>query len=118
LGKKKTGKLHLLALRQGEEIVVSVEDDGRGFDFEKVATLIVKRGLVAAESVGQVTSRDRLRLLFSSAPVAPNSRQEGEEHGPGLVVVNRALHGMQGKIDVASRPGKGSCVTLRVPRRR
>jgi chemotaxis protein histidine kinase CheA len=118
LGKKKTGKLHLLALRQGEEIVVSVEDDGRGFDFEKVATLIVKRGLVVAESVDQVTSRDRLRLLFSSAPVAPHSGQKGEEHGSGLVVVNRALHEMQGKIDVASRPGKGSCVTLRVPRRR
>ena len=118
VGKKKTGKLHLLALRQGEEILVSVEDDGRGFDFEKVAALIVKRGLIEAESVGQMTSRDRLRLLFTNDPVAQSRGQDGEDHGPGLLVVTRVLHRMQGKIDVVSRPGKGSCVTLRVPRKR
>jgi two-component system, chemotaxis family, sensor kinase CheA len=118
LGKKKTGKLHLLALRQGEEILVSVEDDGRGFDFEKVADLIVKRGLIEAKSVARMTSRDRLGLLFANTPVAPGRDQEGGESGPGLMAVTRALHGMEGKIDVASRPGKGSCVTLRVPRRR
>lgn len=118
LGKKKIGKLQILALRQGEDIVMSVEDDGRGFDFARVAALIVQRGLVAQENVQATTNQERLRLLLHPVRGLPDG---GQEHGapvPGLLDVGRAVQGMQGKVEVASRAGKGSCITVRVPRKR
>ena len=116
-GKKKTGKLHLLAMRHGEEIWLSVEDDGRGFDFEKVAAMLVKRGLVAAENAGLMTSRERLQLLFKDSSAPEDREQADGNRGWGLSLVHGVLVGMQGKITVTTRSGKGSCVTLRVPRR-
>ena len=116
-GKKKTGKLNLLAMRHGEEIWVSVEDDGRGFDFEKVAAMLVNRGLVAAENAGLMTSRERLQLLFKDSSAPEDREQADGNRGWGLSLVHGVLVGMQGKITVTTRSGKGSCVTLRVPRR-
>ena len=116
-GKAKTGKLQLFALHQGEEVWLSVEDDGRGFDFEQVAALLVKRGLVAADSVGRMTSRERIHLLFTVPPAAEDGGRQAGHRVPGLAIVNGVLQGMQGKISVTTRPGKGTCVTLRVPRR-
>ena len=119
VGKRKIGMLNLLVLRQGEEVWVSVEDDGRGFDFEVIAALIVKRGLDAVESVRQMTNRERIHALLNNvSALHDREAAAGAEHRDwGLFVVNRALQKMQGKIQVATRTGKGTCVTLRMPRR-
>lgn len=119
VGKRKTGKLNLLVLRQGEEVWVSVEEDGRGFDLEAIAALIVKRGLAAVESVRQMTSRERIHTLLNDASVLPGREPAAgaKNRDWGLSIVNSALRKMQGKMQVATRPGKGTCVTLRVPRR-
>jgi two-component system, chemotaxis family, sensor kinase CheA len=117
LGKKKTGKLQVLVLRQGEEIMVSVEDDGRGFDFERVAALIVQRGLITEENVRNTTNRERLRFLLNPAVIAEDHGQGGSSL-PGLLAVGRALQDIQGKVEVASRAGKGSCATVCIPRKR
>jgi len=119
VGKRKIGMLNLLVLRQGEEVWVSVEDDGRGFDFEVIAALIVKRGLAAVESVRQMTNRERIHALLNNvSALHDREAAAGAEHRDwGLFVVNRALQKMQGKIQVATRTGKGTCVTLRMPRR-
>lgn len=116
-GKRQAGTLHLLVLRQGEEIWISVEDDGRGFDFEQVAALLVRRGLATMDSAGKMTNRERMQHLFME-PVASDRGQATGNQGPGLVVVNRMLTRIHGKINVTTRAGKGTCVTLRVPRNR
>jgi two-component system, chemotaxis family, sensor kinase CheA len=115
-GKKKTGKLHLSAMRHGEDIWVSVEDDGRGFDFDKVTAMLVNRGLVTAESAGLLTSRERLELLFRGSSPPEDAEQAAANRGGGLALVHGMLLEMKGKITVTTRSGKGSCVTLRVPR--
>lgn len=119
VGKRKTGKLNLLVLRQGEEVWVSVEEDGRGFDLEAIAALIVKRGLAAVESVRQMTSRERIHTLLNDASILPDREPAAgaKNREWGLSIVNSALRKMQGEMQVATRPGKGTCVTLRVPRR-
>jgi|GEM_PF-953482 len=117
-GKRQTGTLHLLVLRQEEEIWISVEDDGRGFDFEQVAALLVRRGLATKDSIGGMSNRERMQHLFMEPPVARDRGQATGNQGPGLVVVNRMLTRIHGKINVTTRAGKGTCVTLRVPRNR
>ncbi|MDR2550777.1 MAG: Hpt domain-containing protein [Desulfobulbus sp.] len=113
-GKKTIGRLHLLILRQGEEIWLSVEDDGRGFDGERMDALLIGRGQLTAADLGQLTNKERF-VLLSSKPSQPSEQEHDGE--PGLVAVRRNLRTVGGTMDAITRPGKGTCVTLRVPRR-
>ncbi|MCL2789990.1 MAG: ATP-binding protein [Desulfobulbus sp.] len=112
-GKRRTGRLHLLALRQDKEIWISVEDDGRGFDDERVKNLLAGRGLMTADGFGRLTNRERIALLFKEPPHPP---VQGDGQGQGLVAVQKILQDIGGTMHVTTRSGKGTCVTLRVPR--
>ncbi|WP_157469836.1 ATP-binding protein [Desulfobulbus elongatus] len=114
-GKRATGRLHLLALCQGEEVWISVEDDGRGFDDGRVAALLIGRGLATADTIAGLTGRERISLLLREPPLP--LPEAGQRDG-GLVAVHRTVRGIGGTVHVTSRPARGACVTLRVPRRR
>lgn len=111
-GKKTIGRLHLLALRQGEEIWISVEDDGRGFDGARVNNILVGRGLATANDLGGLSNRERMTLLFKTPLHSPAG-----DDAPGLIAVQTTVQGVGGTVHVATRSGKGTCVTLRIPRR-
>ncbi len=116
-GKRKSGRLTLLAIQQGEELWVSVEDDGRGIDMHKISTLAVENNWVVPKDVDRLTDRELTQFLFQ-----PPKRIVENFHGraisnAGLSLVWKSLQQMQGKIQVLTRPGKGSRITLRVPRR-
>ena len=111
-GKRKSGKLTLLALQQGDEIWVSVEDDGRGIDMEKIAALAVKHHLVKPEKVAQLTGRELTQLLFLSRRPAA---EDAHTRGAGLLVVKDSVQRMRGKIEILPRAHKGTRITLKVP---
>ena len=114
MGKKPIGRLHLLIFRQGDDIWLSVEDDGRGFDGDLMDALLIGRGLLTIGDAGRLTNRERFELLLKE----PLDRSmQGNGWGQRLVAVHKNLQGIGGAMDLTTRPGKGTCVTLRVPRR-
>lgn len=115
-GKRKSGKLTLTALLHGAEVWVSIEDDGRGFDLQTIATLAVAHGLVAREEVSHLTHRE-LSQLFFRAQAAPHGEiQAGSSPGSGLAAVRDRVQQLQGRVEMLTRPGKGTRITLKVPR--
>ena len=84
-GKRLNGRLTLLVLRQGGDVWISVEDDGRGMDRERLASL-VGIGLHAVEAAGN-----------------------------GLSAVHKGMQQLGGRMEMLSRPGKGTRVTLKIP---
>lgn len=114
-GKHASGRLTLTALRQGKEIWVCVEDDGRGFDRTELAALSVARGLVAAEKVEQCLLSELLQALWGDQNLATGTGR-GDGFGcTGLDAVQAQLQRMQGRLELWSSPGKGARVTLRLP---
>jgi two-component system chemotaxis sensor kinase CheA len=113
LGKNKSGNLRLTARRQGNEIWMSVEDDGRGFDHAKLASVGWAPGGVAKES------DDQAGEVFSQAcpgsPFPSSGKQTGQKTDGGLAGVSARLQDLQGTMELRSAPGKGARVTLRVP---
>jgi two-component system chemotaxis sensor kinase CheA len=115
-GKRKSGRLTLLVLQQGNELWVSVEDDGRGIDMRKISTLVVEHRLVTAEEVGRLSGRELTQLLFQPRAVTAKDAQGAAGRNAGLPAVRDSLQRIQGKIEILSRLNKGTRVTLRVPR--
>ena len=114
-GKRKSGRLTLLALQQGDEIWVSVEDDGRGIDREKIVALAVEQHHANPENVAQVSSKELVQLLFQ-ARIAADGETKGEQNrDTGLSAVGDSIKQMHGKIEMLSRLNKGTRITLRVP---
>jgi len=114
-GKRKSGKLTLTALQHGNEIWVSIEDDGLGFDLQTLTNLAVGQGLVAREGVGHLTHRELAQLFFRAPTALPGEIQAGSSPGAGLAAVRDRVQQLQGRVEMLTRPGKGTRITLKVP---
>lgn len=115
-GKDRIGRLSLLALRQGDQIWVSVEDDGAGMDRRRILDGMVARGMVAPEAADALSNKDIARMLLQpERPAVAGGELHSQE--PGLAAVNRVVQRMHGVIDMLSRPGRGARITLKIPGR-
>lgn len=115
-GKSKSGKLTLTALEHGAELWVSIEDDGVGVGREKFAALAVAQGLVAAEGVDRLTPRELAQLFFRSPPSPVPGQADGGGQGAGLAAVRDRVLQLQGRVEMLSRPDRGTRITLKIPR--
>jgi two-component system, chemotaxis family, sensor kinase CheA len=112
-GKSPTGRI-LLSARQGQgEVVLVVEDDGRGLDLDRVREVAIRRGVVALDE--PVTEAALIQTLF--LPGFTTSAEVGElsGRGVGLDVVRRNVIELGGELHVDGARGQGCCVSLNVP---
>ncbi len=115
-GKRKSGKLTLTALQQGTEIWVSIEDDGQGFDLQTIMNLVVAQRLVTREDAGHLTHQELAQLFIRAQATPISDLQAGSGPSGGLAAVRDRVQQLQGRVEMLTRPGKGTRVTLKVPR--
>lgn len=112
-GKSPEGQLRLHAHHQGGEVWISLSDDGRGIDPEKVLASALKKG-VAKENTNY--SRDEiLQMIFAPGFSTAATITDISGRGVGMDVVKRNIERVNGRIDVATNLGKGTTFTLRIP---
>ena len=112
-GKDRVGQLCLGARHEAGAIVITIDDDGRGINRERVLQRAWNRGLVEA---GVVPSDDAINMLifepgFSTAEQVTNL----SGRGVGMDVVKRNIEALRGTLKLHSRPGKGLRVDIRLP---
>lgn len=114
-GKPATGTVYLHAAHRGNSIIVEVEDDGAGLDYDKIRAKAVQLGMVRADHAQTLSEADTLKFIF--APGFSTAEKIGEQagRGVGLDVVNQVIESMGGRIDVESLPGVGTKFTLSLP---
>jgi two-component system chemotaxis sensor kinase CheA len=115
-GKDRSGRLSLMALRQGDQVWISVEDDGRGLNRQAILDAAVARGVISRGEAEEMTKRDIVRMLLQQRGAVDGGETERRESG--LAAVNRIAQRMNGSIDMFSRPGKGTRITLKLPNAR
>jgi two-component system chemotaxis sensor kinase CheA len=112
-GKRSPATIHLSARHSGASVLIGVADDGSGINAEAVRARAVEKGLVAADA--QLTEAEIFSLILSSGFSTARRVTDVSGRGVGMDVVRRSVEALRGTIDISSKPGMGTSVTLRLP---
>lgn len=112
-GKSETGTLHLRAYHQGSNIVIELQDDGRGIDPERIYKKAVEKGVIAAGTV--LTREETLALIFAPGFSTAEKVTSVSGRGVGMDVVKRNIDKLRGKIEITSDVGHGSVFKIKLP---
>lgn len=115
LGKDPTGTLTLSAEHEGNNIIITIEDDGKGIDPEVIKNKAVAKGLISAERAKELSRQEILNLIFlpgfSTAEVVTNI----SGRGVGMDVVKTNVTKLRGIINVESTAGTGTKIIIKLP---
>ncbi len=114
-GKPPTGRITLSATHQGGRVFIRIRDDGRGMDPERVRRKMVERGLARAEDAEGMSDRQVLKYIFLPGFSTAERITGVSGRGVGMDVVKSNVEKMGGSVDLDSRLGQGTCVTLCLP---
>ncbi len=113
-GKPETGVIRLTASRRGENAFLRIEDDGKGLDPERIQAKARESGLWEEGRAYQ--EQDIFRFVLRSGFSTAQAVTDVSGRGVGMDAVVNAIHGeLDGEIDIASTPGKGSVFTITIP---
>lgn len=114
-GKAATGVIRLSARSEESHIVVTVEDDGRGIDPERIRAAAVSKGIIDAEAAQRLSDEEALDLIFASGFSTAKKVTELSGRGVGMDVVRTNVERLNGSVRVKSQVGKGTTFELRLP---
>ncbi|WP_348756140.1 chemotaxis protein CheA [uncultured Aquincola sp.] len=112
-GKPARGTVRLNAFHDSGSIVIEVSDDGGGLNRERILAKAVERGLV--EAGRQLTDSETYNLIFEPGFSTAEQITNLSGRGVGMDVVKRNITALRGSVDISSRPGEGTTVTVRLP---
>jgi len=112
-GKPARGTVRLGAAYVGAEIAITLTDDGAGINAERVRAKAVENGLIAPDAV--MSDDETFLLIFAPGFSTAKEVTAVSGRGVGMDVVKRTIESLRGSIDIASRAGQGSTITLRLP---
>ncbi|WP_415908127.1 chemotaxis protein CheA [Oleiharenicola sp. Vm1] len=112
-GKPEQGTVHLSAYHQGSNIVIELQDDGRGIDPDKIFKKAVEKGIVAANA--GLTREECYALIFAPGFSTAEKVTAVSGRGVGMDVVKRNIEKLRGKIEITSEVGKGSTFKIKLP---
>ncbi|WHO74295.1 chemotaxis protein CheA [Rhizobium sp. BT03] len=112
-GKTEAGTVVLSARQAGGEVIISIKDDGRGINRERVRAKAESSGLIHP---GQpLSDSELLQLIFAPGFSTAAAITNLSGRGVGMDVVKKTVEALRGAIDIVSVPGQGSEVSLRIP---
>ena len=112
-GKPETGTIELSARYSGAEVLITIRDDGRGLDARKIREKAISKGLISEKD--DLSTTETFRMIFQPGFSTVDKVTELSGRGVGMDVVLRTIASLRGEIDVASEPGHGTTLTLRLP---
>ncbi|MCC6253432.1 MAG: chemotaxis protein CheA [Ignavibacteriaceae bacterium] len=114
-GKNPAGTLTLSAAHEGNNIIITIEDDGKGIDPEVIKAKVLQKGLISAERAKELTRQEILNLIFlpgfSTAEVVTNI----SGRGVGMDVVKTNVTKLRGIINIESNVGVGTKIIIKLP---
>ncbi len=112
-GKSPRGTVRLAAQHSGSNVVITIDDDGRGIDHDAVRSKALERGLIGPDTT--LSDGEILDLIFLPGFSTASTITSVSGRGVGMDVVKRHFDTLRGQVHLASTPGRGTRVTLTLP---
>ncbi|MBI5162951.1 MAG: chemotaxis protein CheA [Magnetospirillum sp.] len=112
-GKTAEGEILLSAVHSGAQVLIRVRDDGRGLDRARIRAKAEEQGLIAPDA--KLSDAELFQVIFHPGFSTANGVTSLSGRGVGMDVVKRTIDGLRGNVEVASTPGRGTEITLRLP---
>lgn len=114
-GKRATGLVTFRVETNGQRLTVTIQDDGRGVDFARVAAVAVRNGIIPESNAAGASAQELTRLLFRAGFSTSTGVTSLSGRGMGLSVVYQAIRRLQGDVDLQPAAGVGTIISLSVP---
>lgn len=114
--KAATGMLNMTLAEQDDMIVLSVEDDGHGIDYDKIRQKLFSLGRHSEDEIKELSKQQLLNTLFSSGFTTKESADEDGGRGVGLDIIKSHAKELGGKLNVHSEYGRLTRFNVKLPK--
>jgi two-component system chemotaxis sensor kinase CheA len=114
-GKPRSGTVSLQASHRGNSILITVGDDGRGIDVERIRRKVVEKGLVDADEASRLSNRQLVQYIWHPGLSTAEKVTDISGRGVGMDIVKARIEGLNGTVDVRTEPGQGTTFVIRLP---
>ncbi|HGM5581207.1 TPA: chemotaxis protein CheA [Pseudomonas putida] len=114
-GKSRTGRVVLSAEQEGDHILLSISDDGKGMDPNILRAKAVEKGLMDKDAADRLSESDCYNLIFAPGFSTKTEISDVSGRGVGMDVVKTKISQLNGSINIFSAKGQGSKIVIKVP---
>jgi len=114
-GKNAEGTLKISAAQSGGNILIALEDDGRGMDEEKILRRAIEKGLVDAAAARTLAPEAIREFIFLPGFSTKESADDLSGRGFGMDIVRDSIKKLSGELSIQSTKGKGTRMVIRLP---
>ncbi|MDC6383233.1 chemotaxis protein CheA [Pseudomonas graminis] len=114
-GKPRNGRVILAAEQEGDHILLSISDDGKGMDPAVLRAIAVKRGVMDKDAADRLSDTDCYNLIFAPGFSTKTEISDVSGRGVGMDVVKTKIAQLNGSISIDSTKGLGSKIIIKVP---
>ncbi|NVK39484.1 MAG: chemotaxis protein CheA [Gammaproteobacteria bacterium] len=114
-GKPRNGTVILSAEQEGDHILLSIQDDGKGMDPKKLQQIAVEKGVMDQDAADRLTDTESFNLIFAPGFSTKTEISDISGRGVGMDVVKTKITQLNGTINIDSVQGRGSKIMIKVP---
>ncbi|KTT30590.1 chemotaxis protein CheA [Pseudomonas oryzihabitans] len=114
-GKSRAGRVVLSAEQEGDHILLSISDDGKGMDADLLRNKAVEKGLLDRDAADRLTETECFNLIFAPGFSTKSEISDISGRGVGMDVVKTKISQLNGTLNVFSTKGQGSKIVIKVP---
>ncbi len=113
--KDRAGRITLNAFHQSGNVVIEIEDDGKGLNPEKLKEKAISKGIISVADAEQLSKEQAYDLIFQPGFSTAKEVTDVSGRGVGMDVVKRNIQALNGSVEINSELGRGSKITIRLP---
>ncbi|WP_334048158.1 chemotaxis protein CheA [Alteromonas gracilis] len=114
-GKPRMGTVQLSASQEGDHILLTIEDDGKGMDPDKLKEIAISRGVLDADAAARMSDVEAFNLIFAPGFSTKTEISDISGRGVGMDVVKTKINQLNGTVNIHSQLGKGTRLEIKVP---